>query len=358
MKILSKIRLFVIFIILSMLFSCERGGNEQKLQEASNTEDDVKQPTYQKTGSIERLNDKINDLISDNAKIEILASGFTWSEGPLWLESENKLIFTDVPENKIYQWSPGDTEASVYLTPSGYTGESEHGGESGANGLILDTENNLVLCQHGDRQLAKMTAPISSPAAEFEAIVTNWEGKKFNSPNDLVLGSKGIYYFTDPPYGLPKPNREGDKEIDFQGVYSVRDGIATLEYKDLERPNGVALSPDETKLYVANSHGKRPIWMVFDVDEAGHLSNGKVFFDALALSKTAKGMPDGLKVDNAGNLFATGPGGVLVFSPEGEHLGTIKTGQATANCAFNADKSILYMTADMHLMRLVLKPKA
>ena len=348
-----------LFLLLTMLTACNKEVTETQ-KEGQKTE-----TTYQTTGSIERLSEKLDALISKDAKLEILASGFNWSEGPLWLESENKLIFSDVPENKIYQWSPGDTTASLYLEPSGYTGTATHGGEMGANGLILDADNKLILCQHGNRQLARMVSPITQPSSDFEPIANNWEGKKFNSPNDVVLSKKGIFYFTDPPYGLPKLPEvvEGDpldnnpaREISFEGVYSVKDGEVELQSNELDRPNGILLSPDESKIYVANSDPKRPIWMLYDISEEGNFINERVFFDASELAKQAPGMPDGMKADDNGNLFATGPGGVLIFTPEGEHLGTIKTGVATANCAFNSDYSVLYITADMHLMRLVLKP--
>ena len=367
MKVKKTTNFLAILFLISYLFSCEKGNENKQIIDQDNSElTEIKSP-YKTTGSIERLSDKLDDLIPEDAQLEILASGFTWSEGPLWLETENKLIFSDVPENKIYQWIPGDTVASIYLEPSGFTSSGFHGGEMGANGLILDADNKLILCQHGDRQLARMTSPISQPSTEYESIANNWEGKKFNSPNDVVLSSSGIFYFTDPPYGLPKlpEGVSGDplennpaKEISFEGVYSVKNGEVELQANDVERPNGILLSPDESKIYLANSDPNRPIWMVYDFTEEGDFTNGQIFFDASELAKQAAGLPDGMKADDKGNIFATGPGGVLVFSPEGEHLGTIKTGNATANCAFNDDYSILYITADMHLMRLILKPKA
>ncbi len=341
------------------VFSCQNSKTEETPKENQETAS-TQEVTYETTGSVERVDPAINDLIAEDAKIEILCSGFTWSEGPLWLETENKLIFSDVPENIVYSWTPGDNKAEIYLQPSGYTGEVERGGEMGSNGLALDNDGKLVLCQHGNRQLGKMLSPLSDPKPEFEAIADNWEGKKFNSPNDVTIASNGTYYFTDPPYGLaPAPEgHQGEnpnREIDFQGVYSVKNGEVKLQSKELSRPNGIALSLDEQTIYVANSDGKNPIWMTYDLDEDGDFTNGRVFFDATELAKTDKGSQDGLKVHKSGNIFATGPGGVLIFTPEGKHLGTIKTGQATANCGFDTDQNYLYMTADMHLMRIKLK---
>lgn len=361
MKLLisSILKLGVIPMFLLYFTSCQQSAKQEIASETAeaSTSNTVE---YEVTGSLESLDPIFNSLVAEDAKIEILASGFNWSEGPVWLESENMLLFSDVPENIVYSWKPGTNKAEIYLQPSGFTGEVARGGESGSNGLALDNDGKLVLCQHGDRQLGKMLSPFSAPAAEFEAIADNWEGKKFNSPNDVTIASNGTYYFTDPPYGLAPPpeghkGENPNREIPFQGVYSVKNGEVKLQTKELSRPNGIALSLDESKVYVANSDGKNPIWMVYDLDENGDFTNGKVFFDATELGKTRKGSQDGLKVHKSGNIFATGPGGVLVFSPEGKHLGSILTGQATANCGFSADGNTLYMTADMHLMRIQLK---
>ena len=315
----------------------------------------IEQPPslFKTTGSVERLDSTINELIPVGAEIEILASGFEWSEGPLWLESQNALIFTDVPMNKVWKWTEQDS-LSLYLEPSGYQGEEKGKGEPGANGLALDHNSNLILCQHGNRQIGRMKSSLDNPTPDYEAIVSTFEGKKFNSPNDLVIHSKGDIYFTDPPYGLD----EGDKkELDFQGVYRVDpSGNLTLQVDSLSRPNGIGLSPDEKTLYVAQSDPEKARYYAFDLDENGNVISGKVLLDVTAMaSEGRKGLPDGLKVDRKGNLFATGPGGVLVISPEGKLLGSILTGEGTANCGFNGDQSYLYMTADMYLMRIRLK---
>lgn len=297
----------------------------------------------------------IHQVISENAVIEIIGEGFEWTEGPLWLPTENKLIFSDIPKNSIFEWTEkGGTK--LYLKPSGYTGKEKRGGETGSNGLLLSPEGELVLCQHGDRRMAKMNAKLSNPKAEFTTLAGNFDGKKLNSPNDAVYDKKGNLYFTDPPYGLEKNDKDPLKELDFQGVYKVdKTGKITLLTKELSRPNGIAFSPDFTKLYVANSDPEKAIWMVYDVDENGLLKNGKIFYDATSLIKDYKGLPDGMKVHKDGWIFATGPGGVFIFSPNGVHMGTIETGEATANCAFNPDYSELFITADDYLLRVKLK---
>jgi gluconolactonase len=307
---------------------------------------------YPTTGEIERLSPKLDELIKKDARIEVLAEGFVWSEGPLWVPGHDMLLFADIPPNRIYRWREGDRAAEVYLEPAGYTGKGPRGGEPGANGLVLDSEGRLVMCQHGDRRMARMNAPLDDPQPAFVTLADSYDGKRLNSPNDAVYDSRGNLYFTDPPYGLAKPE---DQELPFQGVYRLStDGELTLLTDQLSRPNGIALSPDEKTLYVANSDPERAIWMAYDITDSG-IENGRVFFDATEYVPQAPGLPDGLKIDNQGNLYATGPGGVWIFTPDGEHLGTIKTGQATSNCAFNEDKSALYITADMYLLRVVLK---
>ncbi|MDH3584315.1 MAG: SMP-30/gluconolactonase/LRE family protein, partial [Phycisphaerae bacterium] len=223
----------------------------------------------------------------------------------------------------------------------------------GANALLLDKAGRLVLCQHGDRRVARMDGPLSKPAPKFSTLADRYQDQRFNSPNDAVYHSGGALYFTDPPYGLEKRMKDPAKEIPYQGVYRLaKDGQVTLLTKELSRPNGIAFSPDQKTLYVANSDPAWAIWMAYDVHTDGTIDNGRVFFDATSFVGDRKGLPDGMKLDRAGNLFATGPGGVLVLSPDGRHLGTIQTGQATANCAFGDDGRTLYMTAHSLLMRI------
>lgn len=310
----------------------------------------------EKPGSEIRVkNSVIHEIIPVNAKVEVLADGFDWTEGPLWLPGENKLIFSDIPSNSIFEWTENGG-VKLYLKPSGYTGEEQRGGEAGSNGLLLSPGGDLVLCQHGDRRVAQMAAPLTSPKPEFITLAGSYNGKKLNSPNDAVFHKNGDVYFTDPPYGLEKNVDDSKKELGFQGVFKVdKLGNIVLLTNELSRPNGIAFSPDYKKLYVANSDPSQAIWMVYELDEKGLIKNGKVFFDATDQTKNLKGLPDGLKVHPNGWIFATGPGGVLVFTPGGEHLGTIITGEATANCAFNADFTELYMTADDYLLRVKLK---
>ena len=312
--------------------------------------------TYPKTGSIERLTSEINELIPTDAELEIIAEGFDWSEGPLWVSSGNMLLFSDIPPNKVMKWTE-ENGLETYLHPSGFTGENTQSKEPGANGLLLNKAGQLVLCQHGDRRMAQMEAPLDQPAATFSTLADRWQGKRFNSPNDAIFDASWNLLFTDPPYGLPQQATDPSREIPFQGVYhlSAATGAVQLLTDELSRPNGLALSPDGQTLYVANSDPERAIWMAYDYDSAGKLSNGRVFYDATDQVNVAKGLPDGLKVDKKGNLWATGPGGVWIFAADGRHLGTIKTGQATSNCAFNDDQSVFYMTADMYVLRLKLK---
>ena len=336
----------IFFTLLAVvLLSCQ---NNSPTEQAKPTEETTSK--YKTTGTVERLDNKINELISADAVIEVLADGFTWTEGPLWVPDGEFLIFSDIPPNRIMKWSENDG-LSLYLQPSGYTGTKERGGEPGSNGLLIDAQGKLVLCQHGDRRLARMTSPISNPTPDFETIIDNYEGKKLNSPNDAVFDSKGNLYFTDPPYGLEKNVDDPAKEIPFQGVYRYStDGRIALISDKMSRPNGIAFSPDEKTLYVANSDPKKAIWMAFSMNLDGTVASEKVLYDATGTE--GKGLPDGLRVDRTGNIWATGPGGVHIFNPEGKLLGKIKTGQATSNCAFDTEQKTLYMTCDDYLMRI------
>jgi gluconolactonase len=306
---------------------------------------------------IDRLDPALDKLIDPNTKIEVLAQGHDWTEGPLWIKRGGYLLFSDIPKNSIYRWKEGEGE-KLYLQPSGYTGKEARGGETGSNGLLLDREGRLVMCQHGDRRMARMDAPLENPKPQFIPLAVRYQGKRFNSPNDAVFRSNGDLYFTDPAYGLEKQWEDPAREIPFAGVYRrSASGEIQLLTSDMTRPNGLAFSPDERRLYIAQSDEKAAIWRVFDVKPDGTLANSRILFDATSMVPGKKGLPDGLKIDTEGNLFATGPGGVLVITPEGKHLGTIVTGQATSNCAFGDDGRTLYMTADDYLMRVRLKTK-
>ena len=331
-------------VLLSLLVACQ--------QKKENAAEPVTALVYPTTGSIERLDPRIDNLISKDAVIEVLTDGHTWTEGPLWVEDGQYVLYSDIPPNQIWKWSEqGGKE--LYLEPSGYTGGTPRGGEPGSNGLLLDQEGKLILCQHGDRRIARMQPPLDSARAIFETVVGTYEGKRFNSPNDATFDKGGNLYFTDPPYGLEGNVDDPAKELDFQGVFRFgADRQLTLITDDIPRPNGIGLSPDESTLYVASSEGS-PQWSVIDLSADGVPSNQRVFHHDP--SAEGPGAPDGLKIDDEGNIWATGPGGVWVFSPSGEVLGKIKTGERTSNCAFNADKSILYMTCDDYLMRIKLR---
>jgi gluconolactonase len=300
--------------------------------------------------------DKEMDLLIDSlAVMDTLADGFTWSEGPLWLDEQEKLVFTDVPENTIYSWDSVHGK-QIYLKPSGYTIISQNGGTEGANGLILDQKGQLILCQHGNRAVAKMLAPLDAPNDSFGFLASKYKGKKLNSPNDLVQTSNGDIYFTDPPYGLPKQDEDNAKELKYNGIYKLtKDGRITLLDSTLSRPNGIAFSKDEKIMYVANSDEKNANWVKFELDNKKNILKKTEFANKTHLLATQKGLPDGMKISKKGYIFATGPGGVLVFHQDGRHLGTILTGQATANCALDTNEKYLYMTAHQYLMRIALK---
>ena len=299
-------------------------------------------------GEIERFDSRFDALVPPEARIELLASGFQWSEGPVWVPRDGGfLLFSDVKTNSIMKWTAGEG-VSVFLKPSGYTGAAEYGTEPGSNGLLLDSEGRLVCCEHGDRRISVMTWDGGKVT-----LADRYQTKRFNSPNDAVYHSSGALYFTDPPYGLPKRENDPHREIDFCGVYRLApDGQVSLVTDEMTRPNGIALSPDEKTLYVAQSDGAAPIIRAFEVEPDGSVSNSRVFYDAFHDSKRLKGLPDGMAVDAAGNLFATGPGGVLVIAPDGTLLGRLATGVATANCSWGDDGSTLYITAHMHLCRV------
>ena len=314
-------------------------------------------PAAPKPPGIERLDPALDQLVAPDAAIEVLAGGYDWTEGPVWVKEGGYLLFSDIPPNAIHRWKQGEG-ARLYLKPSGYTGAEPRGGEVGSNGLVLDRDGRLVLAQHGDRRIARMDAPLASPQPKFTTLADRYNGARFNSPNDLVFHSSGDIYFTDPAYGMEKQWDDPKRELPYAGVFRrAKDGTVTLLTRDMTRPNGLAFSPDERRLYVAQSDPAAAIWRVFDVKADGTIENSRVLLDSTAMTAGRKGLPDGLKIDTAGNLFATGPGGVLVISPDGKHLGTIMTGQATSNCAFGDDGRTLYMTADDYLMRVTLKTK-
>jgi len=297
-------------------------------------------------GSIVRLDPALDALVPKDAQIEKLADGFTFTEGPIWRPS-GVLWFSDVVGNVVRQWSP-DGKVTEIFNPGGYDGNSlPAGGFNGPNGMTADKDGAVLLCQHGNRRIVRI-----SKEMKVSTLVDKFGGKKLNSPNDLVYRSDGSLYFTDPPYGLPKQDSDPAKELKFNGVFRMANGKLQVVIKDLTRPNGIAFSPDQKTLYVANSDEKHKVWMAYDVADTGTVSNGRVFADVTA--EKEEGVPDGMKVDERGNIFATGPGGIWVFSPAGKHLGTIKTPQVPANCNWGDDWKSLYITARTGLYRIKL----
>ena len=275
-----------------------------------------------------RMDPAFDSLVPAGAQIEKLAAGFTFTEGPLW-RPQGALWFSDVIGNVVRQWSP-DGAVFEILRPGGYDGNSlPAGGFNGPNGMTADRDGAVVLCQHGNRRIVRITAD-----RKVSTVVDRYQGKRLNSPNDLVFHTDGSLYFTDPPYGLPRQDEDPAKELPFNGVYRFADGKLQLIIDDLHRPNGLAFSPDYKTLYVANS--ERPkMWMRYDVAADGTVRNGRVFADVDHSQEP--GVPDGMKIDALGNMYAAGPGGVWIYSPAGTHLGTIKTPETPANCAWGDD---------------------
>ncbi len=304
-------------------------------------------------GRIVRLDPRLDQLVPHGAALEKIAVGFTWVEGPVWNRKEDCLLFSDIPNNSVFKWKEGEG-VTLFLKPSGYTGKKPFTGrEPGSNGLALDSEGRLVLCEHGDRRIARLEKDGSQTT-----LADRYQGRRLNSPNDLVFKSNGDLYFTDPPFGLPKAFDDPQKELDFSGVYRLtRDGNLTLLTKELKAPNGIAFSPDKKTLYVTDVDPDRPAWLAYDVQRDGTITNGRVFYDASPWKKPNYGGPDGLKVDREGNLFAARPGGINVFAPDGTLLGSIETGVATSNCAWGEDGSVLYITASSAIYRIRLSTK-
>lgn len=306
-------------------------------------------------GSIEKLDPGLDAVIQGTPPVEIIGDGFEWCEGPLWLETQQKLLLSDVFRNTVYQWTAGKG-VETYFTPSGYTGKTPRGEELGSNGLLLNREGKLVLCQHGDRRLALMNGPLDKPAPDFTTVADKYQGKKLNSPNDAVMRSNGDFFFTDPPYGMEKRENDPVREIPFHGVYRVNGAGEVLLLTDsITRPNGIALTPDERRLVVANSDPDKPVWYVFDIGPGDSLQNGRILYNAAAEAKHEKGLPDGLKIDKQGNIFASGPGGIWIFNKDQQLLGKIKLPESASNCALADDGRTLYITADMYLLRVKMR---
>lgn len=305
---------------------------------------------------IEIIDPEALSILDSTATIDVIAQGFSWTEGPLYISGGDYFIFSDIPANKIFKWKEGQA-VTTYLMPSGNTGTTaKKTREPGSNGLLLNPDGQLVLCQHGDRRMAKMVAPLNNPLPEFVTLVDNYKGKRLNSPNDAVYHSNGDLYFTDPPYGMDKGINDPDKELDFQGVYRLKTtGELDLVTREVKYPNGIALSPDGKFLYVASSDGANYVWMQYLLDSNGLAKSQRLFYEAHAYEGKGVGAPDGMKISKAGYIFASGPEGIWIFNPSGKLIARLYTGQLTSNCALSSDERILVMTCDDYVMRLKLK---
>ena len=294
-------------------------------------------------GGILRVDPRLDALVPADARIEKLADGFVFTEGPVWIQSESRLLFSDVRANTIYQWTEAEG-ASSFIDPV-FEGDITGRRSISSNGLTLDADGRLIICEHGNRLISRLEADGSRTT-----VVDSYQGRRLNSPNDAVYSTDGWLYFTDPPYGLEGLEESPMRELDFNGIYRLSpDGELELLYADQTRPNGIALSPDERTLYVANSDANDKVWYAYDVGDDG-LSNPRVFYDVN--DQTAPGAADGMTVDLAGHIFATGPGGVWIFAPDGTHLGTIQLDEVVANAGWGDDGRTLYMTASTGLYRI------
>ena len=309
---------------------------------------------------LDRLDPAIDQIIPHGAKLERIATGFKWVEGPIWLNGS--LYFAEIPSDSIRKWTPGSGEVSMFITPSGYQGHTPYGGpESGSNGMTADVHGHLTVAGHAQRDVYRLEE--LNPDSQITILADSYKDKKLNSPNDLVYRSDGSLYFTDPPYGLrTQSDRDPEKQLNVNGVYRIPNALGQqagakpnssqlqLLISDLTRPNGIAFSPDEKYLYVNNSE-PRKIWMRYRVQPDGSLTEAKLFYDAT--SDQRPGAPDGMKVDQQGNIYSTGPGGVWIFTPEGKHLGTIVMPEKSANVSWGgADRKTLYITASSSIYRV------
>lgn len=302
------------------------------------------------------LNERARLIVAEDAPLEVLAEGFSWSEGPVVEPNSGDVLFSDVPENKLYRWNAVDG-LSLYLHPSGDTGRySDNPAKQGSNGLMFNQQQQLVLAQHGDRRLAVLEG-VSDHTGRFRTLTDRFEDKRFNSPNDVVQHSNGSYYFTDPPYGLAGGDNSPAKALSVNGVYRFNtDGKTSLLVNHLSRPNGLAFSPDERWLYLANSDKQAAQWWRYAVHEDGSLDEGALWLDATDEAQQYNGLPDGLKVLPSGVVLATGPRGVWIIDPDGTPLGIIQTGVSAANVALSPNYRWLYITASQYLLRLALLP--
>ncbi len=306
--------------------------------------------------TIEILQDEARELLDEDSPLVVIGSEFMWTEGPLHIQDGNYLLVSDIPRNKVYRID-ANGQTSEYLFPSGFMGKNFQGEEPGSNGLLLNQEGQLVLLQHGERRIAVMNAPLDNPEPVYSPLADRYNGRRFNSPNDAVFDRKGNLYFTDPIYGLPERADDPARELDFCGVYCLTNSGKVLLLDTLSRPNGIALSPEENRLYVSVSDPHHATWYRYDINKPGKVKHKKLFFDVTDLvgQEGQPGLPDGMAMHSKGYLFASGPGGIWIFNSEGIPVARIHTGKATSNCTFSADEKRLFITADDVVLRLDLK---
>jgi gluconolactonase len=300
-------------------------------------------------GSIEVLSSEMTQIFNPQARVSVIAQGYKWAEGPVWVEKEKMLLFSDVPENKMYKWT-ATRGAELYLEPSGYNQPKPRTREQGSNGLAINELGQLVMAQTGNRQIAVMDAPYAAPQPIFKVMADNYNGKKFDAPNDLTIRHNGDIYFTDPPYGMI---RGAVKDAPYQGVYKIaKNGGVTLMVDSITKPNGITLFPDEKSLLIANSDPAKPFWYIYNLDKNGLLINGRVFYDGREEYKKEPTGSDGVKTDTRGNVYATGPGGVWVFNKKGKLMGRVKVNVGTSNCAIAYNAKALFITAGSYVLKV------
>ena len=346
---MKNILRLICFCLLVTFVSCNSNNNTSN-ENSTATKDSA-------VAAIELYDSSASEAIDKNASIQVIATGFTWVEGPVWVPEKQMLLFSDVPNNKVYKWTLADS-VQLFLSPAGYTGSAPREGEVGSNGLTLDNKGRLLLCQDGDRQIGRLNVSLDSPKASYTTITSNYNGKKFNSPNDIVVSKDGTIYFTDPIYGLAKGADDPARELKFEGVFKVdTTGKTILLIDSISRPNGIALSNDEKILYVASSDDVHSKWYAYNLNDKGDVTTGKVLLDATELKAKAKVQQgcDGFKVDSHGNIFSAGPDGVCIISPQGKLIGLIRVyNKRVSNCAFNENKDMLYVTATDMVLRIQL----
>ncbi|MCL7986690.1 SMP-30/gluconolactonase/LRE family protein [Sphingobacterium sp. lm-10] len=306
--------------------------------------------TYPTLGKIDTYDNSFAHIVASDQKIEILTDSLKWAEGPVWVPEQGYLLCSDPTRNTMYKWSSKDG-VQVFLSPSGYTGLTPYSDEPGSNGLLINHEGELVACEHGDRRITRMPLDKGGKVT----VADSWDGKRFNSPNDICQHSDGSYYFTDPPYGLPDGDSDvANREINQDGVYKASsDGTVIQIIADVKKPNGIALSPDESILYVGLSNPKKPYLLAYPLKEGKINGSAQVLFDFSSQFPEDGAAPDGFKVDANGNIFIAAGKGVVVIDKTGKLLGRIHTGVSTANCAFGSD-NWLYITASNYLLRVQL----